>query len=91
MQLWGTASRSNITIIQRVQSYILKHITNAPWFIKTREIHENLNMPMVKDEISTHGDKYIKRLQKHPNKLAGQLTVPESIRRLKKRRDIFDH
>lgn len=90
IQLWGSASASNIMIIQRVQNYILKHISNAPWFIKTSEIHENLHMPTVKEEIAKHGESYKSRLEKHPNPLAGQLTIPETIRRLKKRRDIFD-
>lgn len=90
IQLWGSASASNIMVIQRVQNYILKQMSNAPWFIKTSEVHEILNIPMVKQEIETHGANYKLRLLKHPNQLAGQLTIPETIRRLKKRRDIFD-
>lgn len=35
IQLWGSASASNIMVIQRVQNYILKQMSNAPWFIKT--------------------------------------------------------
>ena len=90
IQLWGSASASNISKVQRAQNYVLKQISNAPWFIKTTEIHEILNIPMVNEEISTYGDNYKSRLLRHPNHLAGQLTIPESIRRLKKRRDIFD-
>lgn len=90
IQLWGSASASNIMIVQRAQNHIIRQIANAPWFIKTSEIHEILDIPTVKEEISTHADNYKSRLLKHPNQLAGQLTIPESIRRLKKRRDIFD-
>ncbi|CAG4980711.1 unnamed protein product [Colias eurytheme] len=30
--LWGTASKSNIMCIQRIQNHILRTITSAPWF-----------------------------------------------------------
>ena len=30
--LWGCASKSNISIIQRCQSKLLRAITNAPWY-----------------------------------------------------------
>lgn len=90
IQLWGSASASNIMSIQRAQNYILKQISNAPWFTRTTEVHEYLNMATVKQEIITHGANYKLRLEKHPNQLAGQLTIPETVRRLKKRRDIFD-
>lgn len=90
IQLWGSASASNIMIMQRVQNYILKQISNAPWFIRMPVLHEILDVPMIREEIQTLGDNYKLRLSKHPNQLAGQLTIPETIRRLKKRRDIFD-
>lgn len=90
IQLWGSACASNIMIMQRVQNYILKHISSAPWFVRTTELHNFLDMPTVKEEIQTYGANYKQRLQKHPNQLAGQLTISETIRRLKKRRDIFD-
>ncbi|CAB3261018.1 unnamed protein product [Arctia plantaginis] len=76
--------------LQRAQNYNLKQITNAPWFITTKEIHEILNMPMVREVINSHDSRYKSRLQKYPNQLAGQLTIPETTRRLKKRRDLFD-
>lgn len=90
LELWGSACNSNIMIIQRAQNYILKQISNAPWFIKTKEIHDILKLPMVEEVIKCQAANYKSRLHRHPNRLAGQLTIPESIRRLKKRRDIFD-
>lgn len=85
IQLWGSACDSNINIIQRVQNYILKQISNCPWFIKTSEIHEHLKIRTVKQEIKTWSMKYRKRLEMHPNKLATQLTTPDLINRLKRR------
>lgn len=90
IQLWGAASASNQSTLQRVQNGILRQVSNAPWFLKTTELHEILNIPTVKEEIASYGDKYKARLQNHQNQLAGQLTIPEMNRRLKKRRDIYD-
>jgi len=33
LELWGCASKSNIAVIQRYQSKLLRSITNAPWYI----------------------------------------------------------
>lgn len=51
IQIWGAASASNIIMLQRVQNYILKQLSNSPWFIKTAEIHEYLKIAMVKEEV----------------------------------------
>jgi hypothetical protein len=33
IQLWGTASNSNIAILERFQSKVLRLIVNAPWYV----------------------------------------------------------
>jgi hypothetical protein len=33
VEIWGCASKSNISIIQRCQSKILRMIANAPWYV----------------------------------------------------------
>ncbi|CAG9129479.1 unnamed protein product [Plutella xylostella] len=50
IELWGTASTSNIQVIQRCQNAILRKISNAPLFTKTSEIHEYLKVPTVLEE-----------------------------------------
>jgi hypothetical protein len=32
-QLWGSASTSNIEILERFQSKVLRMITDAPWYV----------------------------------------------------------
>lgn len=53
IQLWGTASHSNIEILQRFQSKMLRIITNAPWFVTNDTLHHDLNIPTVKEEIGS--------------------------------------
>lgn len=85
IQLWGVACRSNINIIQRLQNTILKHLTNAPWFIRNDEVHEIHQINTVMEEVKLHASRYASRLKKHPNELATQLTMPAYTKRLKRR------
>jgi hypothetical protein len=45
--LWGWSSKSNITIMQRYQSKILRTITNAPWYVTNQTLHTDLQIPFV--------------------------------------------
>jgi hypothetical protein len=36
MQLWGTASTSNIEILEHFQSKALSMIVNAPWYVPNK-------------------------------------------------------
>jgi hypothetical protein len=51
VEIWGCASQSNISIIQRCQSNILRMIANVPWYVYNITIHEHLNVPLVKEII----------------------------------------
>lgn len=85
IQLWGTASNSNLAIIQRFQSKTLRTIVNAPWYIPNDVIHKDLKMKTVKEEIQAHSEKYQRKLKQHPNQLAvNLLDVSTALRRLKK-------
>jgi len=54
IQLWGTASNSNIEILQCYQSKILRQIVNAPFYISNASIYKDLGIPYVKEEIAKH-------------------------------------
>jgi hypothetical protein len=43
IQLWGTASTSNIEILERFQSKALCIIVNAPWYVPNNHIRRNLH------------------------------------------------
>jgi hypothetical protein len=51
IQLWGTASTSNIEILERFQSKALRLIFDAQWYVPNHRIRCDLHMPSVKDEI----------------------------------------
>jgi len=50
-ELWGCACKSNIAIILRCQSKILRATVNAPWYVTNAMIHEDLGIPTVQEVI----------------------------------------
>lgn len=90
IHLWGCASNSNIEILQRFQSKTLRNILDAPWFVKNYTIHNDLNMPTIKDEIRHYTQKYLQRLSNHPNTLAICLLDDTNERRRLKRLHVLD-
>lgn len=73
IQLWGTASNSNIEIIERFQNKTLRTIINAPWFIPNSLIRKEIGIPTVKEEIEAYSRKYKSRISNHSNRLAKDL------------------
>lgn len=85
IQLWGTASNSNIEILQRYQSKTIRMIANAPWFITNDNIHKDMRIPKIRNEINRFSAKYLDRLSAHSNTLAiSLLDDSEEINRLKR-------
>jgi hypothetical protein len=84
IQLWGTASNSNIEILERFQSKVLRLIVNAPWYVPNSVISKDLRIPSVKAEISRFGSHYDVHISVHPNELIASLTEPPIHRRLRR-------
>jgi len=84
LQLYGNASSSNIEILQRAQSKILRTITGAPWYVRNDLIHKDLNIPKVKTEFEKSRQKYMRKLEYHVNPLASSLANLLSSSRLKR-------
>jgi hypothetical protein len=70
ISLWGTASNSNLEILQRFQNKVLREIVDAPWYVPNAVLHKDLSVPTVREEIKKCSVKYRHRLQIHPNRLA---------------------
>lgn len=85
IQLWGTAANSNIEILQRFQSKVLRCILDAPWYVPNTVIHSDLKINFVKEEIRNYSVKYNERLSAHPNRLAVNLLQTENVERRLKR------
>lgn len=84
IQLWGSASKSNIEILQRFQSKVLRMIVDAPWYVPNELIQRDLQIKSVQEEITNYSKNYFDRLSAHPNTLAVELTKDSKVHRLKK-------
>jgi hypothetical protein len=74
IQLWGTASTSNIEILECFQSKALRMIVDAPWYVPNTIFRRDLQIPTVKEEICHYSSQYGARLRAHPNDLIVNLT-----------------
>jgi hypothetical protein len=84
IQLWGTSSNSNIEIVERFQSKVLRLIADAPWYVSNSVIRKDLQIPTVKEEISRFSSRYAVRLRVHTNELIATLTEPPFHKRLRR-------
>jgi len=58
LELWGCATKSNIAIIERFQSKLLRAIVNAPWYVTNAMIHTDLGISTVQDVIHDRSNKH---------------------------------
>ena len=73
VQLWGSASNSNIDILERFQSKVLRIITDAPWYVPNTVIRRDLKVSSLRQEVRNYSVTYRHRLDDHPNSLAKSL------------------
>jgi hypothetical protein len=78
IQLWGSASISNIEIMERFQRKVLRMITDAPWYAPNMVLRQDLQITLVKEEIHRFSTQYRDRLYTHSNNLTVHLTVPQA-------------
>ena len=90
IQLWGTASNSNIEILQRLQSKALRSLIDAPWYVTNETIHRDLKISTVKEEISKFSNRYNVRVNNHQNPLVTQFLDTSDQIRMRKRHYTLD-
>ena len=82
--LWGTASNSNIEILQGCQNKILRATVNAPWYTSNKAIYADIKVPTIREEITKFSFMYRDKITTHPNERASTLLEEEETRRLKR-------
>jgi hypothetical protein len=84
LELWGCASKSSISIIQRSRSKILRMIVDAPWYVSNETLHTDLCISYVHDVIYQKCKKHHTRLETHEHPLLKTLLLRGENRRLKR-------
>jgi hypothetical protein len=69
IQLWGTASNSNLEILERFHSKVPLIIADDPWAVPNAIIKRDIQIPTVKQEARKYCANYRKRFDAHLNNL----------------------
>ena len=85
IELWGCASTSNVAVIQRYQSQLLRLITNAPRYVTNQTLHHDLRIEQVRNVFRERAEAHGNNLTVHPNALMGPLIDQPQNPRLKGR------
>jgi hypothetical protein len=81
IQLWGTASTSNIEILERFQWKALRIIVDALWYVPNNHIRRDLQMTSVKKELCRSSNQCYTRLTTHSNdQILTLMEVPDNRR-----------
>jgi hypothetical protein len=73
VKLWGSASNSNIEILERFQSKVLRIITDAPRYVPNVVIKRELKVLSVRQVVGNYSVTYRQRLDDHANRMAKSL------------------
>jgi hypothetical protein len=57
IQLWWCAKHINIKIIPTISNKVLGAMVNTPWYVRDVDIHRNLDILTIKEEIKKFGRK----------------------------------
>lgn len=89
IQLWGCTKKTNVQIIQCFQNKVLRGIVNAPWYIRNDNLHRDLRMEYVSEEIQKQARKHVQRLSRHQNAdIRRMLDTPNAVRRLRRQKPL---
>jgi hypothetical protein len=70
---WRSVARTHVRILQVLQSKCLRLATGAPWYVGSREIHEDLGVPLFADHIRALTASFDSKLADVGNPLIRQL------------------
>jgi len=87
IQLWGSTEQRKSDMIQRFQNVVVRNIVDAPWYIRNADLHRDLQMETVTNEIGKFATKQEEWLLHQVNVEAIQLLDnSELLRRLKRKK-----
>lgn len=84
IELWGCSKPTNTKILQTFQSKTLRMMSDAPWYVSNKTLHNDLNVPYVTEVIKHFSTKYETRTNDHENPLINELLHTNYPRRLKR-------
>jgi hypothetical protein len=77
--------QSMFSLHQRLQSKVLRTITNAPRYVSNFTLHNDLQIPFITEEIKRYSTLFYNRLIGNENSYVTELSNPLNVRRRLKR------
>lgn len=90
IQLWGCTRDSNLNSLQTFENKLLRSFVNAPWYVRNEDLHRDLGIPTVRDEIKNFAIKHRKRLLEHTNRTMNEILDETNLVRRLRRTKPFD-
>jgi len=85
--IWSCCANSHLNKIQIFQNKILRIITDAPWFVRNKALHKDLNIPTIDEHLNHLANRFFHSLTKSNGAAHYNLVErPPKIRRLKRGR-----
>lgn len=66
-QLWDCSSQSSNACIQRFQNKVLRSLVNPPWYARSADIHRDLGVNSVTNEIDKISSSQDLKRRRHVN------------------------
>jgi len=70
---WRSAARTHFRKLQVLQSKCFRLVTGAPWYVSSRQIHEDLGVPLFADHVRAQTASFDTRLPDVENPLVRQI------------------
>lgn len=67
IQLWCCTKKSNYACLKKFQNRVLRNIVGASWYVRDSDLHWELQVETVKEEIKKFAKSHEERLHRHPN------------------------
>lgn len=83
--VWGAASNSIIKKVQVFQNKMLRIITNAPWFIRNTQLHNELQIPTIQTFIKKCIKNFNSKLSECPGAMSYDIGSKNIHKRLKRK------
>jgi hypothetical protein len=71
---WRSAARTHVRRLHVLQSKCLRLATGAPWYVRNRQIHEDLGVPLFADHIRALTESFDSKLADVGNPLVRQIS-----------------
>lgn len=75
-----TSSKSNIKILERFQSKVLRCLLDAPWYVKNEVLCNDVDFCSTKEQVAVTVRRYQNILDSHPNHLVEDLLNGRALR-----------